>query len=179
VKEFFLVRFAVAPQMTFPKILAALWVCVATLVSGCSGYAPNAKIVGQTKAFVIQTLGQPERENLVDGNKQLQFPRGPLGSHTYFVYLDAEERATGWEQVLTEARFNQITPGMTKEQVIDLIGISKITNGLARERGYVWHYRYFNQQCKSFVIEFTKEDIVRGAGYITRGGRKCNYVGVG
>ena len=165
--------------MTRPKILAAWLVCVATLVSGCAGYAPNAKIVGQTKAFVIQTLGQPERENLINGNIQLQFPRGPRGSHTYFVYLDAEERVTGWEQVLNEERFNQIAQGMTREQVIDLIGISRITHGLARERGYVWHYRYFNQQCKSFVIEFTKEDVVRSAGYITRGSRRCNYVGIG
>jgi hypothetical protein len=81
--------------------------------------------------------------------------------------------------VLTEERFSQITLDMTKEQVISLIGALKITHGLARERGYVWHYCYFNQQCKSFVIEFAKEDIVRGAGYFTRCGRRCLYVSAG
>lgn len=156
-----------------------LLLTLVTVMVGCAGYAPNAALIGQDRVSVVQTMGQPEREYTSAGKKKLHFPRGPAGSHTYIVYLDDEDRVTGWEQVLTEERFNQITPGLSKEQVIDSIGISKITHGLARQRGYVWHYRYFNQQCKSFVIEFTKEDIVRSAGYITRGGRKCNYVGVG
>lgn len=152
---------------------------LAITATGCAGYAPSGKLIGQDRVSVIHTLGQPEREYAVDGKKKLHFPRGPAGSHTYFVYLDDEDRVTGWEQVLTEQRFSQVAPDMTKEQVIDLIGVSKITHGLARQRGYVWHYRYFNQQCKSFVIEFTKEDIVRSAGYIIRGGRRCLYVGAG
>ena len=165
--------------MRFPKIFVCLVICAAALVSGCSGYAPSAKLYGQNKAFVTQALGQPERENWVEGKLQLHFPRGPYGSQTYFVYLDADDRVTGWEQVLIEEKFHLINAGMTKEQVIGLIGISRITQGLARERGYVWHYRYFNQQCKSFVVEFSKEDIVRSAGYITRGGKKCKFVGIG
>ena len=160
----------------FPLAFA---ICITATVAACAGYAPNNKLIGQDRVSVIQALGRPEREYAVDGKMKLHFPRGPAGSHTYFVYLDDEDRATGWEQVLTEERFSQVAPDMTKEQVIDLIGISKITHGLGRQRGYVWHYRYFNQQCKSFVIEFTKEDIVRSAGYITRGGRRCLYVGAG
>jgi len=152
-----------------------LWVAITA--TGCAGYAPSAKLIGEPREALIQTLGQPERENVIEGKKTLHFPRSPAGSHTYFVYLDDEDRVTGWEQVLTEVRFNQVTPGMTKDQVIDLIGVSRITHGLARDRGYVWHYRYFNQQCKSFVIEFAKEDIVRNADYRIRGGRRCNYVG--
>jgi hypothetical protein len=154
-------------------------VFVLSTVAACAGYAPTANLVGQDRKSVIQALGQPEREYAVDGKNKLHFPRGPAGSHTYFVYLNDEDRVIGWEQVLIEERFKQITSGMTKEQVIELIGVSKITNGLARERGYVWHYRYFNQQCKSFAIEFTKEGVVRSAGYITRSGRRCLYVGVG
>jgi len=160
-------------------LLPIVLVLLIATVAGCAGYAPNAALIGQDRGAVIQTLGQPEREYAVDGKKKLHFPRSPAGSHTYFVYLDEEDRVTRWEQVLTEERFGQIAPNMTKEQVIDLIGISKITHGLARQRGHVWHYRYFNHQCKSFAVEFTKEDIVRSAGYITRGGRKCNYVGAG
>lgn len=148
-------------------------------MSACVGYAPTPDLIGQHRATIIQRLGQPERESVLEGTKKLHFPRAPGGSETYFVYLDQHDQVLRWEQVLTEERFNQIVPGMTQQQVIDLIGVSKITHGLARERGYVWHYRYFTAQCKSFVIEFTKEDVVRNAGYMTRGGRKCKYVGQG
>ena len=151
--------------------------CVVATISACAGYAPSAEMIGQRRAALIQQLGQPERETTADGKKKLQFPRGPSGSHTYFVYLNDEDRVLAWEQVLTEERFNQIVTGMTKDQVIDLIGISRITHGLARERGYVWHYRYWNTGCASFVIEFAPDDIVRSAGYRIRGGRLCKHVG--
>lgn len=157
--------------------LAIFVLCLLATVGACAGYTPSKDMVGQRREALIQQLGQPERETNVDGKKKLQFPRGPGGSHTYFVYLDDEDRVVGWEQVLTEARFNQIKPGMTKDQVIDLIGISRITHGLARERGYVWHYRYWNTGCSSFVVEFALDDVVRSAGYRIRGGRLCKYVG--
>jgi hypothetical protein len=156
-----------------------LTIGLSVIICGCAGYAPSPDLVGQQSSALTQVLGQPERESIVDGKKRLHFPRGPAGSHTYFVYLDDEDRVLGWEQVLTEERFAQVAPGMTKEQVIELIGISKITHGLGRQRGFVWHYRYFNHQCKSFVIEFTLQNIVRSAGYITRSARRCNYVGAG
>ena len=103
----------------------------------------------------------------------------PSGSDTYFIYVDNQDRVVRWEQVLTEERFDTIAQGMTKDQVIERIGITKITHGLARGRGYVWHYRYTTPHCKSFVIEFTPEDIVRSAGYRIRSGRFCKYVGMG
>ncbi len=157
--------------------LTTFVLCVGATVSACAGYAPRTEMIGQRREALIQQLGQPERETTADGKKKLQFPRGPGGSHTYFVYLNDEDRVVDWEQVLTEARFNQIVPGMTKDQVIDLIGISRITHGLARERGYVWHYRYWNTGCSSFVIEFALDDVVRSASYRIRGGRQCKYVG--
>lgn len=146
---------------------------------GCVSYSPNQELIGQDRASVTKQLGRPERERQSENKLALHFPRGPTGSQTYFVYLNDNDQVQGWEQVLTEERFSQIKPEMTKEQVIDLIGVSKITYGLARDRGYVWHYRYFNHQCKSFVIEFTNEDVVRSASYRVRGGRKCLFVGQG
>jgi hypothetical protein len=124
-------------------------------------------------------MGKPEREYAAEGLQKLHYPRGPKGSHTYFVYLDNLDKVIKWEQMLTESHFTAVQPGMTSEQVIDAIGVTKITHGLARGRGYVWHYRYHNEQCKSFVIEFTSEDIVRSAGYRIRSGRRCKFVGQG
>ena len=148
-----------------------------TLLSGCAGYSPSRDIVGQDRAVLSASMGQPEREYEVDGFTLLHYPRGSAGSHTYFVYLGSDGRVVKWEQVLTEDRFNTIDSGMTKDQVIRVLGITKITKDLARQRGYVWHYRYENASCKSFMIEFAPDDTVRSANYRTRMGRSCKHVG--
>jgi hypothetical protein len=155
-------------------------VCLALIaVTGCAGYAPSRQSIGQDRAALLASMGQPEREYALDGLSVLHYPRGPAGSHTYFIYLDGNNRVMKWEQVLTEERFNTISPGMTKDQVILTLGVTKINHGLSRNRGYVWHYRYETPHCKSFVIEFTPEDTVRSAGYRIRSGRFCKYVGMG
>ncbi len=151
----------------------------ACLVSGCAGYAPPNNLVGQGRDALISHMGPPEREYPTPAGQKLHYPRGPAGSHTYFVYLDSGGRVVNWEQVLTEEKFGMIRPGMTSEQVIDVLGSTRITNGLGRDRGYVWHYRYDTPQCQSFVIEFTQDDVVRSAGYRLRSGRRCKYVGPG
>ena len=147
-----------------------------SMLAGCAGYAPHQQLVGQDRTTLLAAMGQPEREYDSEGLKKLHFPRGPHGWDTYFVYLDTNDRIIRWEQVLTEERFATIRSGMTREEVIDAIGISKITHGLARDRGHVWHYRYKTTQCRSFAIEFTPEYVVRSAGYLFRA-RQCRYVG--
>jgi len=156
------------------SIVGLIFACV---LAGCAGYRPPADLIGQSRADLISRMGQPEREYPSPAGQKLHYPRGPAGSHTYFVYLDSSDRVIRWEQVLTEERFGTIRPGMTRDQVIDVLGIAKITNGLGRNRGYVWHYRYDTPHCQSFVIEFTQEDVVRSAGYRLRSGRRCKYVG--
>jgi hypothetical protein len=148
-------------------------------IAGCAGYSPNTNLIGQDRTAVLADMGQPEREYAVDGFRVMHFPRGPAGKHTYFIYLDGNDRVMKWEQVLTEDRFETILPGMTKDQVIGNLGVTKITNALGRNRGYVWHYRYDTPHCNSFVVEFTQDDIVRSAGIRTRSGRKCKFVGLG
>ena len=165
--------------MPLKRSFKALTAAAIILLTGCVGYSPNRETIGQNRASLIAYMSLPEREYPTEGMQVLHFPRSPSGSDTYFVYVDNQARVVKWEQVLTEERFDTIAQGITKDQVIERIGITKITHGLARGRGYVWHYRYTTPHCKSFVIEFTPEDIVRSAGYRIRSGRFCKYVGMG
>lgn len=163
-------------SMSFFNII---WPVVALLLAGCATYSPQKDIVGKHRVDLIAQMGKPEREYEWQEFSKLHYPRGPAGHHTYFVYLDRDNRVARWEQVLKEERFNAVQPGMTKDQVIDLIGVTKITSGLARDRGYLWHYRYQTPFCSSFVIEFTVEGTVRSTFYRMRSGRTCKYVGPG
>lgn len=158
--------------------VSAAVVFVALSLTACASYAPRSDLVGKNRDTLIAQMGAPEREYPSQGLQKLHYPRGP-GSHTYFVYLDGDQRVVRWEQVLKEERFDTVRPGMTKDEVLDLLGVPTTTNGLARDRGYVWHYRYETPFCKSFVIEFTNEDVVRSPGYRVRSGRRCKAVGVG
>ena len=153
-------------------VLASLLLCAA-----CAGYEPRNDLIGQDRDALIAQMGSPEQEYSWQGLQKLHYPRGPAGWHTYFVYLDKDNKIARWEQVLTEDRFDGIKAGMSLDQVIDAVGITRIRTQLAGDRGYIWHYRYLNTQCRSFAIEFTGDHIVRGTLYIHRSGRRCNYVG--
>ena len=95
----------------------------------------------------------------------MMYPRGPFGKHTYFVYLNRDGEVERWTQVLDEKNFTQIKPGMRRDEVVAIIGESKAVFGLARDRGYVWNYRYITPHCFWFQIEFASDDTVRSTGY--------------
>lgn len=144
----------------------SLWcLAVVSLLSACSGYAPPNEVVGATRDSIVARMGPPDVQRAVEGGTRLEFPRGPYGRHTYFVYLDANGRATRFEQVLTEAKFNQINPGMTQEAVLLALGRTSEVWRLGRNRGTVLNYRYENNFCLWFQIEVTQEQTVRSAGY--------------
>jgi hypothetical protein len=97
--------------------------------------------------------------------QRLDFPRGPFGKHTYSLQFDADGKVISFKQLLTEENFRQITPGMDVSEVIERIGMSRDQFGLARNRGYVWNFRYITPLCQWFQIEFTAENKVRSTGY--------------
>jgi hypothetical protein len=135
-------------------------------LAGCAGYAPSNEFIGLSKNQTLSLLGNPTPMPAnIDSARRLDFPRGPVGKHTYSVYFDEQGKVTGYHQLLTDENFAKIVPGMDESEVTDLIGISKDRFGLGRERGYVWNYRYETPLCRWFQIEFTPESKVRSAGY--------------
>ena len=148
------------------------WLCplgglalMAAVLSGCASYAPDAGIVGLSRDQVVARLGAADPEAAAQVHGRLDFLRGPMGKHTYFVYFDDQGKAVRFEQVLTEERFARMVPDMSVDDVVLLIGRSRSTFGLARNRGFVWSYRYENPLCQWFQVEFTSEGKVRSAGY--------------
>jgi hypothetical protein len=146
--------------------LAATILLTATLLlCGCAGYGPDNRMLGNTREQVVQALGTPTTELTTPDGRVMMYPRGPFAKHTYFVYLNRDGNMERWTQVLDEKNFAQIKPNMHRDEVVALIGVSKATFGIARNRGYVWNYRYVTPLCFWFQIEFTREDTVRSTGY--------------
>ena len=144
----------------------AWWsLAMVVLVAGCSGYGPPGNLSGLTADQIVAQMGPPDVQRQSAEGTRLEFPRGPAGRHTWFVYLDPQGRAVRAEQVLTVANFSQINPGMAQAEVLQRLGRPGEVQGLARSRGTVWSYRYENNSCLWFQIEMTQEQTVRSAGY--------------
>lgn len=136
------------------------------VLSACSSYAPPTDWTGASKDQVVARLGQPDvQRQLGGGITRLEFPTGPYGRHTWFVDLDATGQVVRSEQVLTEKNFNQITPGMDQAEVRQRLGRPGEKRALARARGEVWAYRYENQFCLWYQLEFAPDRTLRSAGY--------------
>ena len=146
-----------------PRLSYRILLCL--LLSACSGYAPPAALSGMARAAVITQMGQPDQDRLIEGGSRLEFPRGPYGQHTWFVYFDAAGRASRAEQVLTEQNFMRIDAGMAQNDVRMLLGRPSEVSLLGRARGMVWNYRYETHDCKWFQVELSLEKEVRSAGY--------------
>jgi hypothetical protein len=67
--------------------------------------------------------------------------------------------------VLKESTFFLIKPGMTEEEVSNIIGPSKILMGGGKSSWTVWSYRYENSLCRWFQVEFKSDNLVKSAEY--------------
>ena len=136
-----------------------------SMLTACSSYGPPANLSSVSRDDLVARMGQPEMVRQTATGSRLEFPRGPMGHHTWFVDLDATGHATRAEQVLTEPNFSQITPAMSQEEVRQRLGRPSVTQGLGRSRGVVWSYRYENQFCQWFQVEIAQDQKVRSTGY--------------
>jgi hypothetical protein len=110
-------------------------------------------------------MGQPDIERQYSDAVRLEFPSGPFGTHTWFVYLDASGWVSRAEQALNEQNFILINPGMSQDDVRKTLGRPGEVQLLGRSRGVVWSYRYQNNSCLWFQVELSLEQQVRSAGY--------------
>jgi hypothetical protein len=135
------------------------------LLSACSSYAPPGVLTGISRAELVAQMGPPDLARQLDTGTRLEFPRGPYGKHTWFVYLDANGRVTRAEQVLTEQNFSRISVGMSQNEVLQLLGRPGEIQELGRSHGVLWNYRYANYDCNWFQVELSPQQQVRSASY--------------
>lgn len=143
-------------------------VTVLLSLAACTAYGPQSFGPGASVDAVRRSLGTPTGEfPQADGGRRLEFARGPYGRHTYMVDFDAAGRLLRWEQVLTEAKFNTIQPGMSGAEVQALIGHSfeQRAVGVAERRQTVWAYRYETPFCQYFQVGIDVQGKVMDTSY--------------
>ena len=140
---------------------------VALATAGCVGYGPQGLSRGAPEQAVVQRMGPPTGVYpRPEGGRRLEFARGPMGRHTFMVDLDPGGRVLQWEQVLTEARFNALQAGLSRQEVLYRLGRPSHEMHIPRRHERVWSYRYESPFCQWFQVSLdTRTDRVTQTGY--------------
>ncbi len=103
-----------------------LWISLIPimLLAACASYSGSGLKPGEARLEQVQALMGPPalRWQNADGSVQLAYPRGPLGFHTFMAMLGPDGRLQNVANVLDEQTFARIRAGMTKDEVLRLIG---------------------------------------------------------
>lgn len=107
--------------MTALRLLAALFVLTLT---ACAGYSGAGLVPDQASADdVLRQMGMPALQWMhADGSRQFAYPRGPMGVHTFMVFIAPDARMQRIVNVLDEENFARIAPGMTQDEVLRVLG---------------------------------------------------------
>ena len=144
----------------------ATTLAAALLAAGCASYGGSSLRPGaSTEAEVRGVMGMPALAfDNADGSRRLAYPRGPLGIETFMVDIAPDGRMVAVHNVLSDDVFFQIRPGMTRDEVLRLIGPPGDTMAFSRNRQYAWDYRYQDTwgYRAIFSVTFDDRDIVVG-----------------
>ena len=96
-----------------------------------------------TEADVRMKFGEPERiwegEN---GARIFEYNRQPAGHRNYMITIGTDGKMSALRQVLTQANFAKVQPGMMMEEVRKLLGKpgKVVPYEIKRETYYNWRY---------------------------------------
>jgi hypothetical protein len=145
-----------------PRILSALLACCA-LAAGCASYSGAGLRPGEaTEAQVVATMGPAAASfEQPDGSRRLAFPRGPLGTQTYMADVGRDGRLLAISQVLSDDTFHRIQPGLTRGDVLRLIGPPGNTMRFASGHD-AWDYRFVDTwgYTAIFSVTFDRDVVV-------------------
>jgi len=155
-------------------MMALLALACALFIGGCDregrpiqefGLEKLAKGVS-TESDVRMVMGQPETVwEEEDGARTLEYPKGPEGTRTWMFDIGRDGKLRDYRQVLTEANFASIRPGMSRDEVRRLLGRPRNVAEYRLKNEEVWDWRYLDptNTPRFFNVHFD-----RGTGKVTQ-----------
>lgn len=159
-------------RRTLAAVVATVLIPVALSgLAGCDYFAEKKLVPGvHTEADVRNFMGKPEmiREE-PDGTRRLEYPRSPMGSQTYFVYIDRNGKYKAMEKAMSEANFAKVRPGMGKDDVRGILGKQTDILPLKLKDVEVWSWRYEGDGNTTMLFNVTFDN---ATGKVTDIGRE-------
>jgi hypothetical protein len=128
------------------------------IVSACTSYSGSGLKPGEARLEDVHaTMGPPALHwQDADGSRQLAYPRGPAGFDTFMVRLGPNGKLLSIENVLDEQHLATVRAGMSKEDVLRILGPSDANANAyfeARdELAWDWRFRVFNEPWRMIVL---------------------------
>lgn len=154
-----------------------LGLATALSLPGCDYFNLQALQPGVSTGYDVRDrFGKPDMEWLnSDGSTTWEFSRQPEGTDCYMITIGQDNILRSVDQVLTEANYARVQPGMTGEQVRRILGkpASKQFFQLAGET--VWQWRIAGDASITDPLFFTAS--FDTTGKVTKTGRNVEYRG--
>lgn len=109
-----------------------------------------------TEADVRARFGEPAAIYVEDnGARTLEYPRQPEGQSNYMITIGTDGKMSALRQVLKQADFETILPGLDKAEVRRRLGRPATAQVFALKNQEVWDWRYLeDQQPRVFSVTF-------------------------
>jgi len=132
-----------------------LFLALAASLLSCAGASSVRS--GMDEAQVQARMGKPEtvRKN-PDGSETWEYPTGPLGRQTYMVTVGSDHAVKDVRQVLSDEYFLKVIPGMSRDEVRQLLGKPSEVSTFAARDEEVWSWRYQQQNAMFFHVMFDR-----------------------
>jgi hypothetical protein len=114
-----------------------------------------------SEARVRAVMGEPAMKLAnADGTTFLAYPHGPQGYDTFMARLASSGQLVSIDQVLDTKHFNAIVPGMSKDEVLRIIGPPRLEQPFPRQGELAWDYRFMDEWGFSsiFSVMFDAQD---------------------
>lgn len=109
-----------------------------------------------SEADVRDVMGQPDTVwDDGQGARTLEYPKGPEGIRTWMFRIGASGTLLDYTQVLTQAHFDTIRPGMSADEVRRAFGRPRSVVQFARKNEEVWDWKYHHvHEDRLFNVHF-------------------------
>src|SRR5574337_920466 len=155
------------------RLLALFCALLSTLgLPGCDRVAMQELRPGVSTAQEVKArMGPPNHEWLnADGSVTWEYSRQPEGTECFMATIGSDHILRGIEQVLTEANFARIQPGMTPPEVLRRLGKPAKKEFFELKQEHVWSWlidcRMPGQKIY-FTVSFNADGRVTGSGPYT------------
>lgn len=134
------------------------------ILAACASYSGYTLQPGASRLDeVVRTMGRPAMEFPdADGSRRLAYPRGPMGVETFMVDVDRDGIVRDVRQVLSDGVFNRIRPGMTRDEVLRMIGPpgDRMEFPRMQQESLEWRYMDTWHYIAFFSVNFDREGLV-------------------
>jgi len=146
-------------------------ILTAFLLVACAAYDGRGLKPDESRLDdVLRIMGNPAMQwQEPDGSRQFAYPRG---IHTFMVDIAPDGRMQKIENIMNMKTFKRIQPGMTKSEVLRILGPSESSETAyykARDE-LVWEWRYcddWNEAARFEVLFDGSKEVVRSTMSLT------------